>query len=289
MTAGEARALPGRSRYIVDNANLEYAKELARAAGGAILFAFPLLMTMEMWWLGFYMDRLRLALFVGLGMALLIGLSRRVGFARNTRWFDDIADALSAYAMGVLVTLLLLALFGILDGTMSWSQWVGKIAIQSVPAGIGAILARSQLAGSSDEDEQTEPQPVRYAGELFLMLGGAVFVAFNVAPTTEIQVIAQLITPWHGVLLALVSVTLLHLLVYALNFGGQEEWPEDAGFLTVFYRFSLAGYGLALAVSLYILWTFGRIDGTGIAEIVTMTVVLGFPASLGAATARLIV
>jgi uncharacterized membrane protein len=27
---------------------------LARGLGGAILFALPLLMTMEMWWLGFY-------------------------------------------------------------------------------------------------------------------------------------------------------------------------------------------------------------------------------------------
>jgi putative integral membrane protein (TIGR02587 family) len=276
---------------MIDEANLEYAKELARAAGGAILFAFPLLMTMEMWWLGFYMDRLRLALFVGLGLILLIGLSRQVGFAQNARWFDDIGDALSAYAIGVLVTLACLALFGMLDGTMSWSQWVGKVAVQSVPAGIGAILARSQLTGAPEQDEDMpdDPPPASYAGELFLMLGGAVFVAFNVAPTDEIQLIAQLITPWHAVLLALCSVALLHLLVYNLGFSGQEEWPENAGFLTVFYRFSLAGYGLALAVSLYILWTFGRTDDTGLAETITMVVILGFPSSIGAATARLIV
>ncbi len=276
---------------MIDEANLEYAKELARAAGGAILFAFPLLMTMEMWWLGFYMDRLRLALFVGLGLILLIGLSRQVGFAQNARWFDDIGDALSAYAVGVLVTLACLALFGMLDGTMSWSQWVGKVAVQSVPAGIGAILARSQLTGAPEQDEDTpdDPPPASYAGELFLMLGGAVFVAFNVAPTDEIQLIAQLITPWHAMLLALCSVALLHLLVYNLGFSGQEEWPQNAGFLTVFYRFSLAGYGLALAVSLYILWTFGRTDDTGLAETITMVVILGFPSSIGAATARLIV
>jgi putative integral membrane protein (TIGR02587 family) len=276
---------------MIDEANLEYAKELARAAGGAILFAFPLLMTMEMWWLGFYMDRLRLALFVGLGLILLIGLSRQVGFAQNARWFDDIGDALSAYAIGVLVTLACLALFGMLDGTMSWSQWAGKVAVQSVPAGIGAILARSQLTGAPEQDEDMpdDPPPASYAGELFLMLGGAVFVAFNVAPTDEIQLIAQLITPWHAVLLALCSVALLHLLVYNLGFSGQEEWPENAGFLTVFYRFSLAGYGLALAVSLYILWTFGRTDDTGLAETITMVVILGFPSSIGAATARLIV
>ena len=51
----------------------------------------------------------------------------------------------------------------------------------------------------------------------------------------------------------------------------------------------VGAYGLALAVSLYILWTFGRTDDTGLAETITMVVILGFPSSIGAATARLIV
>ena len=37
---------------------------VARAFGGALFFGLPLLMPMEMWWLGFVMDRFRLALFV---------------------------------------------------------------------------------------------------------------------------------------------------------------------------------------------------------------------------------
>lgn len=44
---------------MLDNATAEYAKGLARAFGGSIIFASPLLMTMEMWWLGFYMNRKR--------------------------------------------------------------------------------------------------------------------------------------------------------------------------------------------------------------------------------------
>lgn len=272
----------------MERANRDYAQELIRAAGGAILFVFPLLMTMEMWWLGFYMDRLRLALFITLGLFLLVGLSRQIGFAQETGWWDDIGDALSAYAVGTLVALSLLVLFGALDSTMTLDEWVGKVAIQSVPAGMGAILARVQFA-AAPQDGETEALPVHYAGELFLMVGGAVYVAFNVAPTDEVQLVAQLVTPWQAIVLALLSIGLLHLIVYALGFAGQEEWPEDHGFLAVFFRFSLAGYGLSLAISLYILWTFGRVDDTGLAEILMLTVVLGFPAALGAATARLIV
>ena len=45
---------------------------------------------------------------------------------------------------------------------------------------------------------------------------------------------------------------------------------------------------LALAISLYALWTFGRTDGLAAAPMLMATVVLAFPASIGAAAARLI-
>ena len=53
-------------------------------------------------------------------------------------------------------------------------------------------------------------------------------------------------------------------------------------------RLTIVGYALALLISLYVLWTFGRLDGAAVAEIVMATLVLGFPAALGASVARLI-
>jgi len=273
---------------VAKRTNQRYALELARGAGGAVLFAFPLLMTMEMWWLGFHIDRFRLALFTVVGLALLVGLAYYSGFARTKNFRDDVLDALSAYAIGVVVSASLLVLLGILRPGMPLDEVIGKIAVQSIPAGIGAILARKQLARTDEEGEPEEREPT-YASELFLMFGGAVFVAFNVAPTDELEHIAFMMSTWHGVALALASVVILHVLVYKIELAGQEQWPEDHGFLAVFYRFSLAGYGIALAVSLYILWTFGRTDGTGLGTVAMMTLVLGFPAALGAATARLVI
>jgi uncharacterized membrane protein len=49
--------------------------ELSRAFGGALLFSLPILMTQETWYLGFYMSRERLALFLLVGFPLLVGLS----------------------------------------------------------------------------------------------------------------------------------------------------------------------------------------------------------------------
>ena len=55
-----------------------------------------------------------------------------------------------------------------------------------------------------------------------------------------------------------------------------------------FLRLTIVAYVLSLLISLYVLWTFGRTDGLGLLELVKVTLVLGFPAALGAAAARLI-
>ena len=271
-------------------ANRDYAVGLARAFAGAIIFGLPLLMTMEMWFMGFYLDRLRLALFLVLNLFILVGLSRFVGFEPTSRWVDDAMDALAAMAVGILASTLILVVFAILGPRMHWGELVGKIAIQAIPASFGAMIARKQLHGEGEEaDEQARQERAGYGGELFLMMAGALFVAFNVAPTEEMVLIGYAMTEMHGIALVLLSMLLLHTLVYSVGFAGQEQPREGTGFRRRFFGYSIAGYGIALAVSLYVLWTFGRTDGADLREIAMMTAVLAFPAAVGAAIARLVV
>jgi uncharacterized membrane protein len=96
-------------------------------------------------------------------------------------------------------------------------------------------------------------------------------------------------TSWHALILVLGSILLLHALVYAVGFAGQEIAPQGSSAGATLLHYSIAGYAIALLVSLYVLWTFGRTDGVTATEIAQMAAVLGFPASLGAALARLIV
>jgi uncharacterized membrane protein len=56
----------------------------------------------------------------------------------------------------------------------------------------------------------------------------------------------------------------------------------------VFLRFTVVGYAVALLVSAYVLWTFGRFEGEALDSVVMQAMVLAFPAALGAAAARLI-
>ncbi len=262
---------------------------IARAFGGAVLFAFPLLMTMEMWELGFTMSRLRLAIFIAAVLPLLVGLSYFAGFEKTESLAEDAEDAFIAFGVAFVASALMLALFGLITPDMPLGEIFGKIGVQTVPASIGAIVATKTLHSRGDEGGEEEEDRASYPGELFLMAAGALFVAFNVAPTEEMVLIAYTMTSWHAVLLALASVLLLHGFVYTVGFAGQEEPPGQAGFVLTFLHFTIAGYGIALLVSLYVLWTFERTVDVGLPEIAMMTVVLGFPAALGAATARLVV
>jgi putative integral membrane protein (TIGR02587 family) len=128
-----------------------------------------------------------------------------------------------------------------------------------------------------------------YAGQLFLMMAGALFLGFSVAPTEEMILIAFRMSPLHSILLVAVSILLLHGFVYAVGFKGEEEPPGPTGFFSLFFRFSIVGYAIAVIVGLYLLWTFGRIEGTGIAQAASMVAVLAFPGAVGAAIARLII
>jgi putative integral membrane protein (TIGR02587 family) len=274
------------------NGRLDFATGIARAFGGAILFAVPLFMTMEMWELGASMHRTRLALFIAATLPLLFGLSYFSGFEKTSSLKEDAADAFIAFGVAFIASTLTLSLFGIIAPGMTLAEIFGKIGIQTVPASIGAMVASKQLhAGGGEEDESEEEQRRRasYPGELFLMTAGAVFVAFNVAPTEEMILIAYTMTPWHALALALVSLVVLHAFVYTVGFAGQEERPEDAGFWLTFLHFTVAGYGIALLVSAYVLWTFERTGGHDPAVLAMMIVVVAFPAALGAATARLVV
>ncbi len=265
-------------------------RDIGRAFGGAILFAVPLLMTMEMWQLGGAMDRLRLALFMVLTLPVLFGLSYYAGFERTETRGEDLVDTFVAFGVGFVSSAVTLSLFGMIQPGMPLHEILGMIGIQTVPASIGAMVARKQLHGDRDEpDDEESRRRATYGGELFLMFAGAIFVAFNVAPTEEMILIAYTMTPWHGLALATASVVALHTFVYTVGFAGQEARPENTGFGRTFLHFTVAGYGIALLVSLYVLWTFGRTDGVALGVVATMAVVLGFPAALGAATARLIV
>ncbi len=269
--------------------NRHFLISLGRAFAGAILFSFPVIMTMEMWSLGFSIDRYRLVLFMFLAVPLLTGLSYYIGFEDTSSFPDDIVDAFVAYAVGFITSAVFLFLFNVMNFEMSVDEIIGKISIQAVIAAIGAMLAQSELGNHNREAKKSEKKRrnASYSGELFLMAVGALFLAMNPAPTEEIILIGFKMTDAHAIILALFTLMIMHAFVYKVEFRGQHTHGDDSQW-KVFLRFTVVGYALALLIGLYLVWTFGHTDGLSAENIAKITVVMAFPASLGAAASRLI-
>jgi putative integral membrane protein (TIGR02587 family) len=258
-----------------------------RAAAGALIFGRQLFMTAEMWSLGIAMSPLRLVLFLLLMFPVLTVLAYYAGVEESVDWRQAALDACVAYAVAFIVSAAGLVLLGIIDLESSHAAIVGKVSLQAIPASIGAMLARSQL-GMQEEEGREERRRETYGGELFLAAIGALFMAFNIAPTEEVVQIASMVTAWQGLALMAVSMMVMHAFVYALAFRGQHPMADDNGAWSEFFRLTVAGYALTLLICLFVLWAFGRSDGLAPGELLMQAVVLAFPGAIGAAAARLI-
>jgi putative integral membrane protein (TIGR02587 family) len=242
-------------------------------------------MTMEMWSIGVSISPLRLALLIVILLPLLVRLSYHAGFEPTFNWKNDVVDAFVAAGVGFVTGGALLFLFSIGERNIAVGAVISMVALQAVPASVGAMLAQS-LLGKSDASPPDRPQS--YWDELFHMAAGALFLAFNVAPTEEILLIAFKLPALQTLVLCGLSLLVMHAFVYAVEFRGESDIPEGMPQWSVFLRFTVPGYAVALAISAYVLWTLGRTDGLATSEAVVLTLVLGVPASIGAAAARLI-
>ncbi|HEU0298838.1 MAG TPA: TIGR02587 family membrane protein, partial [Longimicrobium sp.] len=229
-------------------------------------------------------------LFMLVMIPILVILDHYSGFQHTTSWSEDMEDGMIAFGVGLVTSFIILLLFGVVDFSQPLREVVGKVAIQSVPASLGAVLASSLLAipGAGDGPVDERKEEAGYWAEVFFMAAGALFLAFNVAPTEEMILISFVMTPWHGLALVAASLAMVHGFVYASGFRGTPGAPEGTPARSLFLRFSVVGYAVALLVSAYVLWTFGRYEGGTFTSYLMMAVVLGLPASLGAAAARLI-
>ena len=270
----------GRSRFWI---------ALARAFGGAVIFSLPLAMTAEMWEIGATIPPERLLVLLAGSFPLLAGLSYIAGFEDTLNLRADALDAALALGIGLAAGAVLLWLFGALSPGIPPAEAIGKVALQAVPGAIGALLSRSQFHASREEErEARRRQAESYGTELFTMIVGALFLALNIAPTEEIQMIALRLDEWHLLLLMAGSLLAMHGFVYGLEFRGGTGADRHGSPFAIALRFTVPGYLLALLVSLLALWVFGRTQGLSAEPLLAIVLVLGLPAALGAAAARLV-
>jgi uncharacterized membrane protein len=155
--------------------------------------------------------------------------------------------------------------------------------IEVVPLGFGAALANRLFAGSEAEAGESR----QFLQNIPIFAVGALFVASTIAPTQEMELIAaHMGWPRHLVLMGL-TVGVAYLVLYEVEFQGQQtrvgdDWRRQVG--TVFVLYAVGG-----GISFLLLLGFGHfIDGT-VALAFQETTVLAFPATLGAAAAHVVI
>ena len=261
---------------------------VARGFGGALLFSMPILMTMEMWWLGFYTLRWKLALFVVLMVPMILGISYFAGLKQDFSLSEVILDGFTAYGIGIVTSIVVLYLMGIIEASMSVREIVGKVAIQAPTAAFGAILAREELGGGSKRRQERKKRRAGYPGEMFMVAAGAFYLTSTVASTQEMILIPFKMTMWHAAGLIVFSLLIMHGFLYTMKFKGAPQEPSGTPWWSIFLRYTVPGYLVVLLVCAYVLWTFDRFESYAPHWVALYTVALGFPGAVGGAAGRLI-
>jgi putative integral membrane protein (TIGR02587 family) len=269
-------------------------KEYARGITGGLLFSFPLLYTMEVWWAGFSATPLQLLMLVVTTYLLLLGYNRYAGMRPGVSWRSVMIDSVEEMGIGVVLSFaVLFTLNRINPAAMSLSEIVGKTIIEAMAVSIGVSIGTAQLMIDEEDELETdaeleaEKEPGRL-GMVILAFCGAILIGGNVAPTEEVVMLAVEATPLHVLLMALASILLSIIIVYFSDFKGTEKQPaKDFLFWLTFD--TCVSYLVALAASALILWFFGRFAGVSFWTGFSQVIVLGVLSSLGASAGRLLI
>jgi putative integral membrane protein (TIGR02587 family) len=270
---------------------------ILRAVSGGFIFATPLLYTMEMWWIGTTAELWKLLLFLGVAALITFGLarSRSGGFKAETTRFASLEQAADGVAVGLVGAVVVLTVLNRIELGDPLESVLGKVIAQAVPLCIGAGVAnaifgphgeRSREGEEGSEGEQSPRQA--FITDFSATIIGAIFLAFSIAPTDEVPMLAAELDYAHALALIILSLLLTYCIVFASGFGTRQH-EQEGPFQSPLTETVLA-YLLSLLVALVSLTLFDQIEwGDPLGEMVTMVLVLGLPAAVGGAAGRLVV
>lgn len=276
-------------------------QEYARGIAGGLLFSFPLLYTMEVWWAGFIASPRQLIVVVVVTYLLLLGYNRYAGMRKDASWRSVFIDSVEEMGLGIVIAFaVLFVLNRIHFGEMSMDEIMGKVIIEAMAVSIGVSIGTAQLGAPEDEPEEEDEaqQEARESGWrtglkskislVVLALCGSVIVGGNVAPTEEVVVLAVGADAYHILLMALLSLSLSVLVVYFSDFKGTGKHKSGNLAFAITIDTCLS-YLTAFAVSAFLLWFFGRFEGVSFEVAFAQCIVLSVLASLGASAGRLLI
>ena len=250
--------------------------------GALLVVGLSFFYTMETWWGGWRLPLPYLLAYGFVGLAVVSVITQNVGFREEEEHhqqrnrFRVVTNFTELVLQSFVVAYGVLLVFGIIDLGDSPSQMVRLGLIQVVPLGFGAALSNQLLSESEGSVSET-----RFPRNIALFTLGAAFVAFPVAVTQEMELMAVHAGWTRLAVLVVLSLLVVHLVLHELEFRGHsarvEGRPEWVQLGTTF-----TAYGVGVLVSVLLLAAFGQFSGTTLEEAVQLTIVLSFMASVGA-------
>lgn len=278
--------------------------QIIRGVFGGFLFGIPLLYTMEVWWIGSYIEPIILLGVLSITYLAVFLFNRSEGFRKSRR--DGIVHAaiesVEALAIGIVCATVILILLRRITGETPIDEALGKVIFESVPFSLGVAMARSLLPEQSAEFESTQgsrsiiiiqPQ-IKQLGfrdmiaDISATLIGAIIVAFSIAPTDEIPTLAAAASPpWLLVIIA-ASLLISYGIVFAAGFAHQRPRRPQKGILPTPIGKTILSYLISLLASALMLWFFNRLSLSDPWFLwLRYTLLLGLPATIGGAAGRL--
>lgn len=270
-----------------------------------MLIGIPLLYTMEVWWIGSYTGTTRMMAVLGFIFVPVFLLNRTSGFrsSKDVRLIDAAVDTVEAVALGVVCVTIVLVLLREITMSTPLAEVMGKVVYEALPFSVGVALARHFLLRSRDEGDEDEEDgsaegsaepPDTSLNATVSDVGataiGAVFVAFNIAPTDEIPMLAAATSPTWLIAILVTSLVISYCIVFAAGFSSQPKRRHQRGWFQHPVTETVACYLVSLLSAGFMLWVFQnlRLDAPW-PMTVNHVVILGLPAAVGGAAGRLAV
>lgn len=285
--------------------------DLIRGVSGGFLFGIPLIYTMEVWWIGSVVQPQRMIVALVTTFVVVLLLNRMAGFRRSddVSLIDAAMDSIEALAIGLVCVALMLLLLGEISFDSPLDENLGKIVFESVPFAIGVALANQFLyqAGGDQDEQQDQPgdqsgrerdqaEPGRQdqlrgtLSDIGATLVGATIIAFNIAPTDEIPMLAAATSPLWLLLIIAASLLISYGIVFEANFSDQQQRRQQQGIFQSPLSETVASYLVSIFAAAFMLWFFEQLSFDDPWRMwLDHIVLLGLPATVGGAAGRLAV
>lgn len=268
-------------------------REYGRGLAGGLIFALPLLFTMELWDAALMASPEKLGLYLAATFCLLLLYNRYAGLRGDATFSEVVIDSVEELGIGLLISFAVLVLLARIGIEHTWPEIINRVVMEGMTLAIGVSVGTAQLGaqtsdtGGMDADEPDCGTNYHYPAQSAIALCGAVLFAANIAPTDEIGIIVREATVGRLVAIMIVSLLLgLGVLYFAAFRGSNRHLPEREW--TWMTREIITAYAASLAASAFMLYIFGSLPTASPVQFVAGMIVVALPAMLGASAGRLL-